>query len=109
MGWTVFQRAPREGWQKYLDAEIGAPVVKSAVLTGGYRGNENYYAAVKSGAEVFAAVALIEGNGYKLMDESMGPYANDCPVEILDLLTPTKSEYANKWRARCRAVAGAAA
>jgi hypothetical protein len=43
--------------------------------------------------------------GYKDMDESVGPYANDCPARILDLLTPTDSEYANAFRKRCRAFA----
>ncbi len=39
---------------------------------------------------------------YKDMDESMGPYYYDCPAKILDLLTPTDNEHANKWRAHCR-------
>lgn len=33
----------------------------------------------------------------------MGPYEDDCPRSILDLLSPTDNEYANAWRARCRA------
>jgi hypothetical protein len=37
------------------------------------------------------------------MDETMGPVESRCPERILDLLTPTDSEYANEWRARCRA------
>ena len=40
--------------------------------------------------------------GYKDMDESMGPYESECPERILKLLTPTKHEYACKWRQRCR-------
>lgn len=65
---------------------------------------------------VWAAVIMVDfvppkrrdsmmGNdfGYKDMDESMGPYQSDCPERILDLLTETDSEYANEWRARCRA------
>ena len=39
---------------------------------------------------------------YKDMDESMGPCYYDCPKGILDLLTPTDSEWANNWRAKCR-------
>jgi hypothetical protein len=40
--------------------------------------------------------------GTKVMDEDMGPYFYDCPARILNLLTPTKSEYAQKWREECR-------
>ena len=36
------------------------------------------------------------------MDETCGPYNCDCPKAILDLLTPTDSEWANKWRQACR-------
>jgi hypothetical protein len=37
------------------------------------------------------------------MDETMGPCDHDCPAAILDLLTPTDSEWANAWRQKCRA------
>ncbi len=40
--------------------------------------------------------------GYKDMTESMGPCEARCPKTILDLLTPTTSEYAIAWRARCQ-------
>lgn len=39
--------------------------------------------------------------GYKDMDETMGPYAYDCPEKILKLLTPTDNEYARNWREKC--------
>ena len=39
---------------------------------------------------------------YKDMTENSGPYKYDCPKGILDLLTPTDNEYANKWRKLCR-------
>ena len=71
-----------------------------------------YYAAVDNGeGEVFAVVALTKGQdksdpyfnfGMKSMDETMHPYYYDCPKAILDLLTPTDSESANEWRAKCR-------
>ena len=40
---------------------------------------------------------------YKDMDETMGPCYSNCPTSILKLLTPTKNENANKWRAACYA------
>lgn len=56
---------------------------------------------------VWAAVFLISYSsrgefGYKDMDEGMGPCESKCPARILDLLTPTDSEWANAWRQRCR-------
>lgn len=45
--------------------------------------------------------------GYKDMGESMGPCESECPQPILDLLTPTDSQYAIEWRARCRQNAAA--
>lgn len=39
---------------------------------------------------------------YKDMDETMGPYSYDCPKSVLDCLTPTENEAANRWRTECR-------
>lgn len=39
---------------------------------------------------------------YKDMDETMEPYSYDCPKSVLDCLTPTENEAANRWRAECR-------
>ena len=75
-----------------------------------------WYAAVKhtwvdGTFQTFAIICLTrkggngDGFGYKDMDETCGPNECSCPLYILDLLTPTDSEYANDWRARCRAQA----
>lgn len=59
---------------------------------------------------VWAGVALFSFNpktrefGIKDMDETVGPCECECPARILDLLTPTEYDYANQWRANCRAV-----
>ena len=37
------------------------------------------------------------------LTEHMGPCEAECPAVILDLLTPTDTEYAITWRERCRA------
>ena len=79
------------------------------------RHGSTVYSAVKStnktnGFEaVWAAIFLTSVNNknyynfsYKDMDETCGPYYYDCPKSILDLLTPTTSEYANNWRNACR-------
>lgn len=54
---------------------------------------------------VYAEVCLTRmDRGYmmvKAMSDTMGPGYCDCPKRILDLLTPTDSEWANEWRKRC--------
>ena len=40
--------------------------------------------------------------GYKPMTENMNPYYYDCPLRILNLLTPTTNPYALEWRKKCR-------
>lgn len=73
--------------------------------------NRVYYAAIKDNRtnEVWALICMTGTSttdyynfGYKDMDEFMGPYNYDCPDHILDLLTPTDDEWANRWREKCR-------
>jgi hypothetical protein len=58
--------------------------------------------------EVWAGVCLVGyapksyyNIGTKEIDETMGPCESECPQRILDLLTPTNSQWANEWRQRC--------
>jgi hypothetical protein len=36
------------------------------------------------------------------LPETEGPYAEFCPVRILDIMTPTDNSMAQEWRDRCR-------
>jgi len=61
--------------------------------------------------EIFGVVALTSQNKadyynftIKVMTDTMGPGYGDCPAKILDMLTPTDNEFANSWRAACRAL-----
>lgn len=82
---------------------IGAPAIRQQ------RDHKTYYRACRCNAtgEVFAAVISYyrdEGALYwRFDDETVGPRDTDCPDSILDLLTATKSQWANDWRAACRA------
>lgn len=56
--------------------------------------------------EVWAGVCLVNRShgslSMKELSETMGPFYYRCPERILDVLTPTDSESANTWRAKCR-------
>lgn len=66
-----------------------------------------WYAAVRDDrtGEVFGMVTLTSiDDGYfmvKEMDETVGPFYYQCPMNILKLLTPTDNEQANEWRKNC--------
>lgn len=110
MGWTSYHATYYDTHgkidrKKEIESQFsdGYSVVKSAMV------GSVYYGAIRHGDDVFGLVVLTSTNardyynfGYKMMDETEGPYYNRCPKSILDLLTPTDSEFANRWRARCR-------
>lgn len=64
------------------------------------------YSAIKHPKDhVFGMVVLIEiANDeiyWKEMDETMGPSQEECPKEIIGMLSETEYEYAIKWRKNC--------
>ena len=85
-------------------------VLKAAMVSG------VYYAAYvmdRRPEEVHGIVCLVRKSKgefiYKDIDEDMGPFESKCPVSILDMLSPTESQWANEWRARCREYANSGA
>lgn len=114
MGWTWYHATNYKRGNVDRKAEIDAlwndnggrtEVVKSTVK------GSVYYGAIKSkeDGKVFAVVYKTGTDskdyfnfGYKDMDETMGPCEAECPVSILDLLSPTDHEWALEWRERCR-------
>jgi hypothetical protein len=119
MGWLYMQHLDgHAGPKQYLDAQATyeRPTGKSRVLRSALLRMRVYYAAVETitrggQRDVWARICLVKYNprdregmifGYKDMSEDMGPCEAECPQPILDLLTPTSSEYASAWRARCR-------
>lgn len=129
MGWTSYHATHYKNGKVDRKAECDAYFMEG--LNAGYYDvlkssmvGSVYYAAVKplkrynkaneivdipkEEQYVFAAVFLTSTDmkdywnfSYKNMDESYGPCSYDCPKGILDLLTPTESEYANAWRKQC--------
>lgn len=96
-------------WDSH-DKETGD---KHTVLAMALINMREFYAAVEhvkadGTREVWAAVLKVSWypkDHYnccvKAMSEHDGPYYHNCPEKILKLLTPTDSEWANKWREKC--------
>lgn len=116
MGWMTVNQTLKTTKEKkdYLDRNVfkwcdqNTKTLKSAMV------GSTYYAAVESikedgTREVWALICLTNSNArngefsYKDMSESAGPYECSCPAGILNLLTETNSEFANRWRSDCRA------
>ena len=98
-----------EAIKAYLDDELGDEVLDFQAYSND-RGEHSVAIALQGGDAVYGGVLLVmpkPASGehmYELsgIDESEGPISDFCPQRILDLLSPTKSEEANYWRARCK-------
>jgi len=109
MGWTYSNQ-----WDSQKQVE---KAVIDSMNHGGYsvidkssRWGELYLAVeTPRNNNVSIAVVLIRKSdgeyGYKIMDESMGPYYYNCPDRILKLSTDSY-ETSIKWRAECVSVRG---
>jgi hypothetical protein len=94
-------------WKKFIFDEIHRD--DHQIVYYSKRGSTAYlackYVTKEGKTEVYALVLLCsqygDSKGYKPVEESMGPFHCDAPKKLLDLLTPTDSEWANQWRARC--------
>ena len=93
-----------EGYDAEDERYIWKPIATALVGTTVYLAVERTEKATGDRI-VWAEVCLTAmENGYlmvKAMAETMGPCECDCPKRILDLLTPTKHEWAQDWRKRC--------
>jgi len=105
MGWT-FTHKPKGSIKKFFEKEFNSDTCKVVDCK-----VKNFvaYIAYQTPKAIIALVCLLKYQrndyfnfGYKDMDETMGPYYYDCPVSILNQLTPIGSELANKWRNKCR-------
>ncbi|HEY4545585.1 MAG TPA: hypothetical protein VIG90_04040 [Pedomonas sp.] len=117
MGWTYCYEKP-QNVKAYMDS-IYTWASKSGqrrVLASAIVRITEYYCAVEhlqpDGTHIiWAGIAKLDypkGNraglrfGYKTMDETVHPFFYNCPEPILNLLTPTECDGANKWRRQCR-------
>lgn len=109
MGWSFMHRERGTTNEAFFAREFPSCEILACATVKG-----TFYAAMCLRADrtvVFGMVCLTQfcrgdyNFGYKDLDETMGPYADDCPARVLDWLTPTDNATANEWRARCRAKA----
>lgn len=114
MGWTYFQKPNNitEWFKDHLTWE--SDKIKNTCIKTAIKFKEAYAAIESINKEtgeryVWGAAFMLNYTreayynfGYKDMDETCGPNIANCPASILDLLTPTDNEYANKWREECR-------
>lgn len=108
MGWTYTDRPKGESVRDFLQEQSlgkGHEILEFAL-----KEFRTAYAAVKTleTGQVWGCVWHVDTKGdrdfnfgWKTVSEDMGPYQQDCPEKILNLLTPTESECAKEWRARC--------
>jgi hypothetical protein len=119
MGW-LFRNAPlrHEAAVSYICRQLTyeTQTLKNTVLDAiAVRGVT--YAAVrtedKSAGTIYTLCAVVpfknsrrNGFGFRIMNETMGPYEADCPDRIMRLLSPVPdipdSASAGKWRERVR-------
>ncbi|SDQ36535.1 hypothetical protein [Pseudovibrio sp. Tun.PSC04-5.I4] len=51
---------------------------------------------------VVLATRTPDAFSYKFISEDLNPHARECPICVLDFLTPTKQPWALSWRTECR-------
>lgn len=116
MGWTgyhvnspVRRKYECDKYNTWDEKNSSCEVLKSAQIGKVWYGACRHTDKKTGRVKVFGSVCLtnVDSKSYdnfwiKEMDETMGPFYNDCPVAILDLLTPTENQEALNWRRICR-------
>lgn len=115
MGWTGIFINKEVTPRKAIEDEIKRILRKEFELLKIVGKGSTYYCAIKDKTynEVFGMVIPTSVSTkhcpyyqyeliYKTIAEQSHPYYYDCPKSILNLLSPTEDDEANKWRAKCR-------
>ena len=111
MGWTYQNRPKGMTNEEFFKENV---LSKDTTILASGTVNNTFYAAVQSSGksgnpgEVWGLVAMTNwapkdyfNFGYKVMDETEGPYQHAAPLNVLKALTPTDRKYAKGWRMRC--------
>src|ERR1017187_8230297 len=110
MGSTSLHREPGQSDRAFFEAEFPETLTQRGEILACATVGGTFYAAVcdkDSGSTWALVIMIIRSRGYwnftyKEMDETMGPAEDRCPARILDMLSPTRNEYASGWPRRCR-------
>lgn len=106
---AYFMEGLNRGFYQVLKSSMVGKIYYAAVKPLKRCTDNGYEDIPEEKQEVFAAIFITAVDsrsnfdfGYKDMDETCGPFYNDCPKGILDLLSPTENENALAWRKACR-------
>lgn len=113
MGWTGLHRDKGQSDREFFEQEFPNGLTQNGHILECATVGRAFYAAVRDHKDgnVWALIVLKQwGKGYynftyKEMSDREGPVEASAPERILNLLSPTDSEYATEWRARCRETA----
>lgn len=125
MGWTSYlihgKLNRKEECDRLFELNPNMQLVKSVMVGSTYYGAirilkkfdeeiNDYVNIPLQDQKVFAMIILTNSStnksgtyfSYKEMSENLDPCCYQCPISILNLLTPTENEWACKWRENCK-------
>lgn len=111
MGWLETVRPTGVSLEEFFQNEWDPTCERSEIIASGSRGFTEFYAAIKDHVigDVTAVAVHIRhvrddryNIRYKDVTEDSVPTIVRCPEKVLDALSPTDDDGANKWRKRCR-------
>lgn len=106
MGWTKGRLDRPFSAKAAIAFDLGEDF-EDRVLATATRGSVVYAAVRSAGSDgAFGLVLLVQKRGdllyTKSVSEDAGPAEDECPANILELLTAPPNERARNWRRRCR-------
>ena len=109
--WVAIQKGEEEdAIRDILKIEVGAHGQDVLKLVRFKHSEKDVWSVAYRAEEIVrACVVLTDWDGeyfnMKVMTEDAGPFVVGVPLDVIELLTATKNEEANEWRASCRAYA----
>lgn len=105
MGWDVTNVSPSTTTLEFVREELKRGSGKLIALAKGREASTYYAAWEHKPGHVMGIVYIAKrSNGQiasRIIGEDEGPHSYGCPKVILDMLTPTNSEWAKEWRTKC--------
>lgn len=116
MGWTAYhvdkpinRKTECDKQNTWDEPNTSCRVLKSSMVGSVWYGACEFTDKRIDKSRIFGCVCLtyVDNKNYcnfgiKEIDETMGPCYYECPISVLDLLTPTDNSEAGTWRKQCR-------